>query len=255
MKKKIRIKRTVWPSIFTLFNMFLGFVSISYSFKQGNSNFIIAGWLIFFASIFDGLDGKVARLVHGSSDFGVEMDSLADLISFVIAPAILSYNIFFIKYDGYGLILSFTFVIFGTIRLARFNVNAHRETLDYFVGMPSPLAALTMTSFVMFIIVNKNIVTNINLPINIIFPSLYLTIGYLMVSDIIFKKITTFSLRRGSKHTKETILILLLLLIIIVYQEKVLFPIFFLIISINIIFYWRKHYSIRNDNNKIDKNK
>ena len=252
MRKKIKIKRTVWPSIFTLINMFLGFVSISYSFKQGYNNFIIAGWLVFFAAIFDGLDGKVARLVHGSSDFGVEIDSLADLISFVIAPAMLSYNMFFIKYNGWGLILSFTFVIFGTIRLARFNVNAHRESLNHFIGMPSPLAALSITSFIMFIIVNKTILDNIHFPTNIIFPSYYLTIGYLMVSNIIFKKVTKFSFKKGSKYTKDTIFMLLLLLILIVYKEKIMFPLIFLMILINIIFYWRKQYSSKNDNIEID---
>ena len=252
MIKKIKIKRTVWPSIFTLLNMFLGFISISFSFRQGYDNFIIAGWLIFFAAIFDGLDGKVARLVHGSSDFGVEIDSLADLISFVIAPAMLSYNMFFFKFNGWGLILSFTFVIFGTIRLARFNVLAHRESIDHFIGMPSPLAALSIVSFIMFIIVHKNILNNIYFPINIIFPSYYITIGYLMVSDIIFKKVSKFSLRKGSKYTKDTILLLLTLLILIVYKEKVMFPLIFLLIFINIIYYWRKQSSSKNEEIEIE---
>ncbi|MEA3500164.1 MAG: CDP-diacylglycerol--serine O-phosphatidyltransferase [Candidatus Marinimicrobia bacterium] len=252
MRRKIKIKRTVWPSIFTLLNMFLGFISISFSFRQGFDNFIIAGWLIFFAAIFDGLDGKVARLVHGSSDFGVEMDSLADLISFVIAPAILSYNMFFCKFGGWGLMLSFTFVIFGTIRLARFNVIAHRESIDHFIGMPSPLAALSIVSFIMFIIVHKNLLNNIYFPINIIFPTYYIIIGYLMVSDIIFKKVNKFSLRKDSKYKKDTILILLILLILIVYQEKIMFPLIFLLILINILNYWRKQSSSKNEEMEID---
>ncbi|MEA1986261.1 MAG: CDP-diacylglycerol--serine O-phosphatidyltransferase [Candidatus Marinimicrobia bacterium] len=253
MKRKIKIKRLVWPSIFTLLNMFLGFMSISFSFKHGFDNFLIAGWLIFFASIFDGLDGKVARMVHGSSDFGIEIDSLADLISFVIAPAMLSYNYFFYKFGGWGLAISFSFVIFGTIRLARFNVNAHRESLDHFVGMPSPLSALAIISFIMFNIVNFEILQNIYFPLNVIFPTYYITIGYLMVSDIIFRKVNKFSLKKNSKYQKDTIFTILLLLILIVYQEKIMFPAIFVLILMNIIYYWRKNYlSKKEDEIEID---
>lgn len=253
---KIKIKRTVWPSIFTLLNMFLGYLAITQilgavqyeasDLVLFNEKIILAGWLVFVASILDGLDGKVARLVHGSSDFGVEIDSLADLLSFVIAPSLVIYYVYANDAGIPGILISFLYVVFGAIRLARFNVIAHRSSPTHFIGLPSPMAALVVISLPMFNIAWFGDVGRAKIMI----PFLTV-IGFLMVSKITFKKYGHFSLRKESGYRKETLIILVNLILTIVYREKILFILTILIIAANIIGNWRKH-SLQDEEIEID---
>jgi CDP-diacylglycerol--serine O-phosphatidyltransferase len=143
-REKSRRGMYIIPSLFTVSNMFCGFFSVS-SAIQGN--FERAGLLIGIAMILDTLDGRIARMTHTSSDFGVQLDSLADVISFGFAPAVLCYQWAFYLYenrliDRAGWIGCFLFVICGACRLARFNVQTtgHPDK-RYFTGMPIPAAA------------------------------------------------------------------------------------------------------------------
>ena len=132
------------PSLFTIGNITCGFFSILASF-EGDFNF--AGLLIFVAMLFDAFDGRVARMLHAESAFGVEMDSLADLISFCTAPAFLIYFIA-LKDTPFGAPISFVFMLFGAIRLAKFNVlaNTGKGSKVYFSGLPTPAAAAVLVS-------------------------------------------------------------------------------------------------------------
>ncbi|HEY8551384.1 MAG TPA: CDP-diacylglycerol--serine O-phosphatidyltransferase [Vicinamibacterales bacterium] len=128
------------PSLFTLGNMFCGYACVVYSMR---GEFAVAAMFIGIAIVLDMLDGRVARLTGTSSAFGVEFDSLADVISFGIAPAILSFAWGLTPFGRAGWAAGFLFVSAAAIRLARFNIQTGVPTADkrYFVGMPSPAAA------------------------------------------------------------------------------------------------------------------
>lgn len=128
----------VLPTLFTLGNIFCGYLSID---SAVNHRFVQAAMLLFLAGILDGLDGRVARLTGTTSAFGEQLDSLADVISFGFAPAFLVYLWALSDFGRLGLFVSFLFVVCGACRLARFNVQVHIVDKRYFVGLPIPSAA------------------------------------------------------------------------------------------------------------------
>lgn len=133
------------PSSFTVLNIWCGFYSVSLAV---NHNYEPAALLIGIAMVLDTLDGRIARLTHTASEFGVQFDSLADVITFGIAPAVLAYQWVFFDFDVHsiarlGWMICFVFLICAASRLARFNVQKTAGNPDkrYFVGMPTPAAA------------------------------------------------------------------------------------------------------------------
>jgi len=141
MTEEKRVRPSVLiPNAFTTASMLFGFYSIQQSF---HGNFIHATWALLIAAILDSLDGRIARMVKGTSEFGEEYDSLADLVSFGIAPAILAVRWGLEKHFGeLGWAIGFIYVACTAIRLARFNVLiGDAESKSYFKGMPSPTAA------------------------------------------------------------------------------------------------------------------
>ena len=135
----------VIPSAFTLGNLFFGFWSIISAF---NGNFRQAGWFILYAGILDSLDGRVARRMGTGSRFGAELDSLVDVVSFGVAPALLIYFLEFTTAGRFGWIVCFLYVVAAVLRLARFNVLSHgKPTPGWFVGLPSPAAATTLATY------------------------------------------------------------------------------------------------------------
>ena len=146
-----KLKKTgavVLPSIFTIANMAFGFFAIL---SASAGNYVLAAWLIMVSYIMDMLDGRVARLVHGESSFGVEIDSLSDWMSFGIAPAYLIYNFALKDYGFWGYPVAFLYVLCGSLRLARYNLKSHfgGGSKDYFEGLPIPGAAGVLVSFVL----------------------------------------------------------------------------------------------------------
>lgn len=115
-----------------------------------DGRFVPAAWLIIVAWFIDGFDGKVARFTHSASRFGVELDSLADLCSFGLAPAVLMlrYRLYVLR--GWGIALGFLFFVCGAIRLARFNVQVEGFTKKNFCGLPIPAAAWAIASYTLF---------------------------------------------------------------------------------------------------------
>ena len=141
----------VLPSLFTVSSIFCGVYSIMLSSGETTSdNFYRAAVAIFFGNFFDAFDGRVARMTKTQSDFGVELDSLADVITFGVAPAILVYKWALYGLGFAGILIAAVYAACGAIRLARFNVLAHTEpgVQRFFIGLPIPLAAGMLVSLV-----------------------------------------------------------------------------------------------------------
>src|SRR6187401_2418559 len=136
-----RARRGIYllPSMFTMANMFCGYACIVYSMR---GEYATAAPFIGLAIVLDMLDGRVARMTGTSTAFGVEFDSLADVISFGVAPAILSFSWGLEPLGRIGWAAGFLFVAAAAVRLARFNIQSGAQDKRYFVGMPSPAAAV-----------------------------------------------------------------------------------------------------------------
>jgi CDP-diacylglycerol--serine O-phosphatidyltransferase len=147
-RPSIRQVVVVMPSAFTLGNLFFGFWAIVSAF---NGNFRWAAWFIVFAGILDMLDGRVARLSGTGTRFGAELDSLVDVISFGVAPALLTYFLDFSNAGRFSWILCYIYVTAVALRLARFNVlSAGKPSTGWFTGMPSPAAGMTLAVYYPF---------------------------------------------------------------------------------------------------------
>ena len=116
----MKITRAVVPSLFTVLNIFSGFMSLIAS---TSNDFTMAAWFIILGAIFDSLDGIMARITRSSSAFGVEFDSLSDVVTFGAAPSLLIYQVYLHTLGGIGVLVSSMPMIFGGIRLARFNIQ------------------------------------------------------------------------------------------------------------------------------------
>lgn len=140
-KAQIKMKKGIYilPNLFTTGNLFCGFWAIIAVFQE---RFYYASVAILLAAVFDVLDGKVARLSGATTKFGVQYDSLADLVSFGIAPALLAFSWALRPYGRFGWLAAFLFVACGALRLARFNVQTSSGEVKYFKGLPIPAAAL-----------------------------------------------------------------------------------------------------------------
>ena len=133
------------PSILTTFGMFAGFYSIIASI---NGDFTLAAISIMVAMLWDALDGRVARLTNTQSDFGAQYDSLADLVSFGVAPALLVYEWSLSDLGRIGWLAAFIFLACAALRLARFNTQVGISDKRYFQGLPSPAAAGVIASMI-----------------------------------------------------------------------------------------------------------
>lgn len=143
--RRPRISRTAVPSSFTLFNLLSGFYAII---NVAQGNFVAAAWLIAAAMLFDVLDGMMARLVDGTSHFGVELDSLADIVSFGVAPSFLLYEFGLHRLGLAGVVVAALPAICGAVRLARYNIS-FEDKKDYFDGLPIPAQAATVVAVIL----------------------------------------------------------------------------------------------------------
>jgi CDP-diacylglycerol--serine O-phosphatidyltransferase len=142
------VSRSFFPSAFTVMNMVCGYVAIV---MAGQSNFSMACWLIILAALFDTVDGFIARVINGTSDFGFELDSLSDLVSFGAAPAYLAYKFGLEELPAFsGIIVSSLLVTGSGLRLARFNISVIDYRKESFSGLPTPAQALTIAAFVLW---------------------------------------------------------------------------------------------------------
>lgn len=136
------------PNLFTSASLFYGFWAIL---KTFDGNYVATAWLVLAAAIFDGLDGRIARLTRTSSEFGMHFDSLSDLVAFGIAPAVVIYKwaLMYSFSPSIGKIVAFGFALCGALRLARFNVITNKLDKNVFIGLPIPSAAGVLISIIL----------------------------------------------------------------------------------------------------------
>ena len=137
------------PNAFTTMSLLAGFYSVV---QTLDAQYAVACMAIFVAMILDGLDGRVARMTHTQTDFGAEYDSLSDMVSFGVAPAILIYQWALRPLEEWGLLAAFAYCVGAALRLARFNANLGVIDKRYFQGLPSPAAAALIAGFVWLVI-------------------------------------------------------------------------------------------------------
>ncbi len=181
----------VLPNILTAGSLFCGFFSMV---RSITGDFYIASILILIAGILDGIDGKVARITRTVSRFGVEFDSLSDLVSFGVAPSVLTYLHFFEPFSRVGIAVPFLYLSSGALRLARFNIISKRMDDRYFLGLPIPAAA---SALVMPIIISERFPS-----IPLVNPYFYFflsfTLSLLMVSNIRYYSFKKAGFLKGS---------------------------------------------------------
>ena len=228
--------RYLLPNILTLGGVCLGISSIKFSI-DGNYNLAVT--LILFAAILDALDGRIARLIKGTSEFGKELDSLTDFVSFGIAPAFVLYFWELSNYGKLGWAITLIYSVCCVLRLARFNLTKIDENQEwkknFFEGVPSPAGGLLILMPLIYDLTDLNIGFNIK----ILTPYLTITIAILLVS-----KIPTLALKKISISPKTTVFLLLSIGIIIIallfYTLKTLLVfgiIYLLSIPVSIIIY------------------
>jgi CDP-diacylglycerol--serine O-phosphatidyltransferase len=233
-KEDIRKGIYIIPSMFTCGNMSFGILSM---FASINDDFIKAAWFLVAALACDIVDGRVARMTKTTSNFGMQLDSLSDLVSFGIAPAVMMYMLVLNTMNSIGVAIAVLYALCCALRLARFNVLAQTgEIHKHFVGLPTPASAGVIISFVLSYellgpeghsLNTKTIPALMELmPVffNII-PVVIVILSFLMVSNIpyfSFKKIKLTKVR-----TIELLAVLIVLIIlIVVYPQNIIFIVF-----------------------------
>ncbi len=211
------------PNLFTAASAFIGVISILASVK---GDFEKAAVFILISLVFDGLDGRVARLTKTTSKFGAEFDSLADIVAFGVAPAILFYYSVGIHYGKVGSLLTAMYVVFGAIRLARFNVMVGVSEPSVFIGVPIPTAAVVLA---MWILINQKYVFFQHYDFIILLGIAILS--FLMVSNIRYPSFKKIDLQ---KPNMLKVLIYLIMVFSIVY----IFPVESITIIITIYLFY-----------------
>ncbi len=178
----------ILPSLFTTGNVFCGF----YAFVAVlNEQFYFAAWAIVAGMIFDGLDGRIARLTKTTSAFGEQYDSLADSITFGMAPAFLAYSWVLKPFGRLGWMAAFLFLLCATLRLARFNVTNPEIRSKHFIGLPSPASAVVIASIV--IAFEDLFATRMN---PFIMVMVVYALAFLMVSNIKYPAFKQFDFKK-----------------------------------------------------------
>ena len=270
-QKKVRVKRVpirvpikreelkkgifIIPSIFTCTNMSLGILSVFFSI---NGDFIKAAWFLIGALACDIIDGRIARMTKTTSVFGMQLDSLSDLVSFGIAPAVMMYTLALKNMGSIGIAIAILYVLCCALRLARFNVLAQSGEINkHFVGLPTPASAGFIISFVLsYQILTQSehsanfktipVLTKYILAFMDIMPIVMVVLSFLMVSNIpyfSFKKI---------KFTRVTTIeffavVIVLIILIVVYPQNIIFVLFLGYVISGLLFYVPKIFIKKKD--------
>ena len=193
--------RYLLPNILTLGGVCLGISSIKFSI---DGNYSLAVTLILFAAILDALDGRIARLIKGTSEFGKELDSLTDFVSFGIAPVFVLYFWDLNKYGKLGWAITLVYSVCCVLRLARFNLTKVEESQEwknnFFEGIPSPAGGLLILMPLIYDL------TNLNFGVDVKNLTPYLTV---IVAVLLVSKIPTLALKKISISPKATVFLLL----------------------------------------------
>lgn len=207
----------VLPNLVTTCNLFCGFFSVIQAIQ---GRFVIAAYAIVVAAVFDQLDGRLARITRSTSKFGAEYDSLCDLLSFGMAPALLLFQWSLSPFGRLGWVACFLFVACGALRLARFNVQHGIVEKSYFQGLPIPMAAGIVASSVLFFTeLDWNPVENWFL------LGMTILLAFVMVSSFRYRSFKDLDLKERM-HFQYLILGLLVFVVVILKHEIMLFVLF-----------------------------
>lgn len=225
LRKKFKkpIPRSVVPSFFTLMNLLCGFVAIIMIFE---GKLVTGAWLIVLAGLFDLLDGFMARLANATSSFGVELDSLSDIVSFGVAPGILIYTFGLKELGIAGILVSALPALCGAVRLARFNVEAVTSNYSYFRGLPIPAQATMIVAFFLTFHAKTELFSIFENGLNSVLIPLVILLSLLMVSTVPFDKVPRFKSGSDKKQKLMIMLYILYLVVIVIFQEYGLMAVF-----------------------------
>ena len=215
--------RIAVPSFFTLMNLFSGFVSIITA-SQGNIK--LAAILIVVAAMFDALDGVMARMANATSEFGLELDSISDVVSFGVAPGFLAWQFAFYEIQFTGIILAALPALCGAVRLARYNVDNKDVVLDRFRGLPIPAQAIMICAFVLTFMDREELFEIFSWGVISVFVPLLVLLSFLMVSTIPFDKLPKLDRNSIQQNRGKLFLFVIYLLVILFFQEYGLMAIF-----------------------------
>lgn len=228
----------ILPNSFTIGALFCAFYAITQSM---HGHFQSAAMAVFLAMILDGMDGRVARLTNSQSAFGEQLDSIADMVSFGVAPAIIVYNWQLFHFGKLGYCIAFVYCACAALRLALFNTLIGKVDKKWFIGIPSPTAAALIVGMVWL---DRRFGVLFTAPS---FPALLMTLfaGLSMVAQIRFYSFKDFNLRKQVPFFGMVILMLLLVLLVLE-PALVLFGFFFCYSLSGYVFWlWRKSRRLR----------
>lgn len=212
---RLKDRRAVYlvPNAITCTSMFFGFLSIVWAIQGRFSDACLA---LLVSALMDGLDGKVARLTHSASEFGVQFDSLADLVAFGLAPAVLMFQWQLCQLGRLGVAIAFVYAACGALRLARFNVNAHVGSKRYFMGLPIPAGSCTLVCFVFFAQCFQEAAPTFTLALSAV---LTFGVGLLMISNVRYFSFKEYDIFRA--HPYRFLVLFLILLCLLYSQPKI----------------------------------
>lgn len=213
-RSQLDFKKGVYllPNILTSMSLFCGFFAIV-STMQGN--YVLGAWVIILASVFDGLDGRVARMTHTTSRFGLEYDSLCDLVAFGVAPAILSYGLVLHQFGRVGWLAAFLFCACGAMRLARFNTLSGSIPGKFFQGLPIPVAAGMLAASVIFL---NHYHLDDKTFLSFFLMALIYGLAFLMVSTIRFRSFKNFNLH--SRRPFSAVFVAILVIVVVAMEPE-----------------------------------
>ena len=261
--KKVELKKGIYiiPSLFTCGNMALGILSI---FASTSGQFMPAAWFLIGALACDILDGRIARMTKTTSEFGLQLDSLSDLVSFGMAPAVMMYMLVLNTMGRVGIAIAVLFVICCALRLARFNVLSQSgEVYKHFVGLPTPASAGVIISFVLsyqLLGPDEYALNFKTIPILMtliptffkVMPVVMVALSFLMVSNVPYMSFKKLKMTRV-RTIQFFSLVIVLVILVLVYPQNIFFIIFSVYAASGLLYYilqffWRKR---RKDKNSV----
>ncbi|MBL0057593.1 MAG: CDP-diacylglycerol--serine O-phosphatidyltransferase [Elusimicrobia bacterium] len=251
------------PALLTLTNMGFGFYSIV---KSVNQEFSAAATAILLGQVFDILDGLVARLTHTSSRFGIELDSLADWMTFSIAPSFLMYELVLKNNKSWGFAIALLFIICGALRLARFNLKAQmgEPSSGFFTGLPTPAAGGVLAIFALLYDIQeigkpirslRLVMSQVPVFFEVV-PAIMLLLSLLMVSDVHYAKFRVQNLLRP-RGLRALVITVLAMLMIWVYPQNMILILYVSYIGWGLVGYFlvpsrRRETSVRTKDDPLD---
>jgi len=257
-KEKFKKGIFILPSLFTCGNMTFGILSV---FSSIHGQFIYAAWFLIGALACDILDGRIARMTKTTSEFGMQLDSLSDLISFGAAPAVMMYMLVLNTMGKIGISIAVLYVLCCALRLARFNVLAQSgEIHKHFVGLPTPASAGVIISFVLSyqLLIPEEYALNFKtipalmelMPVFFkVMPVVIVILSFLMVSNIPYMSFKKMKLTR-IRTIELFALLIVLIILIVVYPQNIIFIIFMVYAASGIIIHLPRFFLKRNKNQK-----